>query len=150
MISLCNYRLESRGGLFFVIALESVTCPLCAAVLLEIGRRARGYISSEGDRESVQIRRMKCSVCLRIHHELPDFLLPYKRHCAQTVESIVNGETEDVPCTPCCAHKLRTWWLLVSSYFAAILCTLIESVGAIFSEGHPFKETIRAVVNSNN
>lgn len=149
MVSLSDYRLECRGGLYFVVAMQTLPCPLCADVLLELGRRARGYIDAYGEHESVQIRRMICSGCLKIHHELPDFLVPYKRHCAQTVESIVNNK-DSKPRSNSGTYKIKAWWLCVAAYFAAILSTLKVSVGAVFSDSLTFKETIRAVVNSNN
>ena len=37
---------------------------------------------------------MRCEECRKIHHELPDFLVPYKRYTANVVEAVVESAKE--------------------------------------------------------
>ena len=96
MVNISNYRLVQQGGLtfLFVQACETSYCPICGETLLERGRRLRGMIDSNGDKTALYIRRLCCHKCNRLHHELPDCLVPYKRHCAQTIEAVINGKSD--------------------------------------------------------
>jgi hypothetical protein len=106
MIYITKYRLVNRGGIPFFCAEETLRCPVCGGELYQLGRRWRGYIDANGEKRGVQIRRLRCVECGKIHHELPDLLVPYKRHCADTIVSIAAGETDAVPCDPSCTHKI--------------------------------------------
>ena len=48
------------------------------------------------------------------NHELPDFIIPYKRHEAQTIEAIVDGHDNAVPCEVSTIHRIRAWfaWMI--------------------------------------
>lgn len=46
---------------------------------------------SEGEQRIYRIRRLKCPTCKKIHHELPNFMIPYKRQCTATVSHILEG-----------------------------------------------------------
>ncbi|MEW5785724.1 MAG: DUF6431 domain-containing protein, partial [Bacillota bacterium] len=45
-----------------------------------IGSRKRTFINEAGEREILIIRRLRCKNCKRVHHELPDIIVPYKRY----------------------------------------------------------------------
>jgi hypothetical protein len=60
--------------------------------------RERGVFRYEGDREIYRLRRLKCSVCGKLHTELPDFILPFKRYDAQTIQATLD-ESPDNCCT---------------------------------------------------
>lgn len=36
------------------------------------------------------IRRMRCEMCKKIHHELPDILVPYKRYVSESIEEVIS------------------------------------------------------------
>jgi hypothetical protein len=36
------------------------------------------------------IRRLRCELCRKIHHELPDILVPYKRYDVESIEGVVS------------------------------------------------------------
>jgi hypothetical protein len=40
------------------------------------------------------IRRLGCIECGRVHHELPDMLVPYKRHVSESIEVVVSGDPD--------------------------------------------------------
>ncbi|MED4936026.1 DUF6431 domain-containing protein [Heyndrickxia coagulans] len=42
-----------------------------------IGTRDRKAIDRSGKKHIYNIRRLQCEQCGKIHHELPEFLVPY-------------------------------------------------------------------------
>ncbi|NLM78384.1 MAG: hypothetical protein GX173_09905 [Ruminococcaceae bacterium] len=76
--------------MFFVRSNEqSAFCCNCDYLLEVCGSRRRGYIESSGERIVLVIRRLYCQSCKRIHHELPDLLVPYKRYDRESIESVL-------------------------------------------------------------
>jgi hypothetical protein len=107
-------------------------------------------IDGSGKRILLKIRRLKCEKCRRIHHELPDLVVPYKRHGAETIEKIIEGETESVPCSDDVILRIRRWWGKVSIYFKAVLRSIEMKLGVEYGPAPSMREMIRASVNSNN
>jgi hypothetical protein len=101
------------------------------------------------EKRIVHIRRLRCCECGKIHHKLPDLLVPYKRHCADTVASIAAGETDVVPSDPICTYKIKQWWSLMLPYFAGVLAAITASTGVKFAEKTTFRKIVRVVVNGN-
>ncbi len=75
---------------FFVRSAEIVPCPCCGKLLIVIGSRHRVWFQSSGGRSKLIIRRLRCESCFKIHHELPDLLVPYKRYDAESIEGVLN------------------------------------------------------------
>ena len=68
------------------------------------------------------IRRLRCRHCGRIHHELPDMVVPYKHHSAEVIEEILaEKEEETYPCETSTALRLRCWFSLLREYFERAL-----------------------------
>jgi len=84
-----------------------------------------------------------------IHHELPDILIPYKRHCIKTVESVIAGKIRDVCCDDLMIRRIRAWWEGCRLYFDGVLTSLREKYGDVFSADPAPREIVRAVVNAN-
>ena len=126
-----------------------------------IGSRKRGYINAEGCNVKLVIRRLKCKRCVEIHHELPDILVPYKRHCSETVEQIVDEKTEDVCCEDSAIRKIKQWFIDKEQYFTGCLVSVASRHGAALSantisllrkmreNGGWLKRVVRIVTNSN-
>ena len=131
-----------------MVALESSYCPVCQTMLQQRSTRRRVLYQSDHEKQILIIRRLRCEPCARIHHELPDCLVPYKRYGAKHIESIVNKADEI--CSDNTARRIRAWWATVKAYFLAILLTLVERFGVRFGKPPAFKEIVRAVANSNN
>jgi len=108
--------------------------------------RERKVINSGGVKIKLCIRRLRCEGCNRHHHELPDCVVPYKRHSAETIENIINGikEPEDYRT----AHRLLSWWSVVLPYFLNIMKSLIAKHKISPGKAPAFREVVRAVVNS--
>ncbi len=126
-----------------------------------IGSRRRGYISAEGSNAKLVIRRLKCNHCEKIHHELPDILVPYKRHCSETIEEIIDEKAEDVCCEESTIRKVKHWFARRTQYFTGCLVSVAARHGAALAAGTGsllrkmrecsdwLKRLVRIVVNSN-
>jgi hypothetical protein len=104
---------------------------------------------SDSEKQILIIRRLRCEHCKRIHHELPDCIVPYKRYGTLPIEAIVSGADKKV-CGDNTARRIRAWWEAVKPYFLAILLTLVARFGVSFGNPPAFREIVRAVANSNN
>ena len=124
-------------------------CPVCGGGFLSIGSRKRGVVRGSGEKETLVIRRLRCKECGTIHHELPDIVIPYKRHCAETIERIVAGDSAEVCCEESTIRRIRSWWSACRLYFESILASLREKYGTAFSERPAPREIVRAIVNAN-
>ncbi|MCL2816030.1 MAG: DUF6431 domain-containing protein [Oscillospiraceae bacterium] len=129
---------------------EAGYCPICGEALIIRGERQRKLITGIGNKVTLVIRRLKCEKCKRIHHELPDCIVPYKRHCAETIEAIVSGKPDGFPCGEALMRRIAKWWKVVSEYYLNILKSLAEKYQITFCEPPQFKELVRAAANTNN
>ncbi|WP_372459238.1 DUF6431 domain-containing protein [Alkalihalobacillus deserti] len=55
-------------------------CPCCGGAVKVIGSRKRVWYRCSGEKERLVIRRLQCKECTKIHHELLDLLIPYRRY----------------------------------------------------------------------
>ena len=150
MVIISQYREErDENGIIHIISEEEIACPICVGILKVIGIRSRGQINIEGNKEILIIRRLRCRTCRRIHHELPDRVIPYKRHCADTVEKIISGDVGDVCCDLVTESRIRAWWIGVCMYFENVLASLQMKYGTMFLSKPTPREIVRAVVNAN-
>ena len=135
-----------------------------------MGSRRRRYRNAAGEQLELQIRRLRCP-CRRIHHELPDLLVPYKRYAADCVERAL-AEPANKVAVAADESTLRRWrrWVENSS---AYWQGCRESIGLRFGHeavqgwpdlaqtahprgGHGWREgvgwlrhLVRSVVNAN-
>lgn len=81
---------ENHYGFFFRSDVQA-SCPICGSRLKCIGSRYRICIREDGEKIYIIIRRLRCKNkdCRIIHHELPDLLVPYKRHASVSIEKIL-------------------------------------------------------------
>ncbi|MBQ9634706.1 MAG: hypothetical protein IJV12_00625 [Acidaminococcaceae bacterium] len=92
-----------------------------------MGSRKRFLIQSDGSKIWLIIRRLNCPHCNRIHHELPDMVIPYKRYSTQAVEDILSGAASTplpVACENSTIRRIRIWFSLLRSYFESCLQSL--------------------------
>ena len=107
----------------------------------------RSRVLIGGDEKRVlMIRRLVCSGCARIHHELPGCVVPYKRHCAETIEAIITGHPEEPPCDERTIRRIAAWWSVMLPYFLNVLKSLAEKYKITFSAPPALREIVRAVV----
>ena len=132
MISL---RILKRA--FFVRCAESIPCPCCGEQLGVIGSRQRKSRNSEGQSKTLVIRRLRCVKCRRIHHELPDCLIPYKRYESASIECVISEvvESSDVAAEDATMYRMRVWFNTVLPYFLSCLNAIAIQLG-----GDPVEE----------
>lgn len=102
---------ENRHCLFSIQSEEAhPLCPHCKKAMWQYGYRWRVAFLSNGQKVHILIRRLWCPRCLRIHHELPDFLLPYKRFVARCIEKAINGQTDGLCCENSTIIRWHRWF----------------------------------------
>ena len=111
--------------MFFVRSTERRFCPCCGNSLKVAGSRPRRYNNSDGDMVTLIIRRLRCSHCERIHHELPDILVPYKRHSAENIEAVlVHQASLSVPADQSTLQRWKSWFAACSHYLLGALASI--------------------------
>lgn len=95
-----------------------------------MGSRRRKVIDSAGDTIVLIIRRLRCCDCGRIHHELPDILVPYKRYGSESIEAAVTGDTAlDVAADESTIRRWRNWFKDLASYLLGCLTSIVIRCG---------------------
>ena len=67
-----------------------------------------------------RIRRLKCLHCNKIHHELPDFIVPYKRYSSDLISNVIEGN-DDTRMDPQQIKKLHHWFALRLKSFVGLV-----------------------------
>lgn len=90
-----------------------------------IGSRKRKYINGIGEKVVLVIRRLRCSHCAKVHHELPDILIPYRRYGSESIEAVVSGESElTVAADESTIGRWKHWFEDISNYLASALMSI--------------------------
>lgn len=115
---------------FFLRGQEYVPCPCCGGHLKVIGSRIRKFINDEAISLKLRIRRLRCSACGRIHHELPDFLVPYKRYSSSCIEAVLdsNGCTA-IPADESTLIRWREWFRHFLNYLLGCMEAILIRSG---------------------
>jgi hypothetical protein len=122
---------------------------VCGGELFTKGLRKRKLILSGEEKITLMIRRLQCEHCGRIHHELPDILVPYKRHCSATIEAVIGGG-DQVAVETRTNQRIAEWWRKVGTYFLRVMKSLFVKYEIPPVEKPAFGEVVRAAVNSGN
>jgi hypothetical protein len=102
-----------------------VPCPCCQMSLTVVGSRSRVWLKSSGYKAKLIIRRLYCASCGRIHHELPDILVPYKRYDAESIENVLSQPSLTVVAADeSTIRRWRSWFLAWVVYAAGCLASL--------------------------
>ena len=77
------------------------------------------------------IRRLRCVNCQRIHHELPDCLVPYKRYESIAIESVVSEGSglSDVAADNATMYRMRAWFNTMLPYLLSCLNSIAIRLG---------------------
>lgn len=76
------------------------------------------------------IRRLHCCVCGRIHHELPDILVPYKRYGSESIEAAVTEDSAlDVAADESTIRRWRNWFQKQVDYLLGCLASIAIRYG---------------------
>jgi len=110
---------------FFVRCTEVVVSPCCGDKLKVIGSKARKYKDSMGEQVTLRIRRMRCT-CGKIHHELPDMLVPYKRYEAACIEKVVSdsADSREIAIDEATVYRWKAWFKGRVAYWVGCLVSI--------------------------
>jgi len=112
-----------RCRAFWVRCAEVVPCPCCGETLAVMGSRLRKLAGADGEGRLLVIRRLRCRGCRKIHHELPDCIVPYKRYESACVEAVV-AEPEApsaIAVDDATLRRWRHWFRQQSAYLLGAL-----------------------------
>jgi hypothetical protein len=150
MIMISKYQLApDNAGRLRVKSLEISICPICGEAFRVIGTRKRGFINGNGKKQMLIISRLRCKGCRTIHHELPDIIIPYRRHSSETIEKIITNNIDTLDCETSTIRKIKAWWTSCLLYFKSILAALREKYRTEFPANPAPREIVRAVTNAN-
>lgn len=129
MVIVSKYTLIEKepGSGVLVKSAEQVAAPCCGGCLSVVGSRPRVWFQSSGDKQRLIIRRLYCEACERIHHELPDILVPYKRYDAESIEAAVSEPSRtDIAADESTLRRLTCWFLAWAVYAAGCLQSIAK------------------------
>jgi hypothetical protein len=107
---------------FFVRSAEQIAAPCCGGSLCIVGSRKRVWYKSSGEKAKLVIRRLYCEACSKIHHELPDLLVPYKRYDAESIEGALSPSSRiNVAADESTLLRWKCWFLAWVVYAAGCL-----------------------------
>ena len=88
-----------------MVTVNETVCPCCGGDLKYYDRVLRIVRTKGRKTKYIEICRLQCVSCSKVHREIPDFLLPYKRYEKELVKGVVEGTItsdtigyEDYPC----------------------------------------------------
>jgi hypothetical protein len=72
---------------------------------------------------------MTCTKCGKKHQVLPDFLVPYKRHCAKNIEKAIDAKTiktatNSQACEESTLRRFRSWFSGLKLFFQEAVVSL--------------------------
>lgn len=76
-------------------------------------------------------------------------MVPYKRHCIETIEAIITGDAGEVCCEESTIRRIRAWWAACQLYLESVIASLREKYVVAFSAIPAPREIVRAVVNAH-
>jgi len=106
---------------FSVRCAEVVPSPCCGEELRVIGSRKRKIVSGGGDHRLLIIRRMRCCQCLKVHHELPDCIVPFKRYESECIEQVATEAATTVAADDATLRRWKGWFQEQSAYLLGAL-----------------------------
>jgi len=116
---------------FYVRSNEKPACPNCDSPLKVVGSRKRKVYEADGSRRQLIIRRLYCTNCRCIHHELPDIITPRKRYSTDTIEQVLSEKSQDFfPGEGSTMIRIHFWFSLLRNYIERTL----EALRQIYKE----------------
>jgi len=119
---------------------QNICCPCCQAALKPYDRRERKCRDANGDWQVLVIRRLRCQNprCQRIHAELPDFLVPYKRYRVGVIAAVLDGTAQIAPLEESTRQRWRIWYRQLRGHLLGVAASIMRQ----------FQETARTLLAS--
>lgn len=100
--------------------------PCCGKSMSIIGTRNRKSKERSGETKVYSIRRLSCDNCGKVHHELPDFLVPYKRYSSECIEMVISSpSTHDIPADESTLYRWFDWFNSFIDYWIGCLVSIM-------------------------
>lgn len=134
MVIIKHFRLKRNkdSDFFYVRCLEEPHCPWCEGCFQVIGSRTRILCRQDGSVIHLVIRRLKCLKCGKISHELPDIVVPYKRHETDSIAQALAEPTSAKQNRCCCENttirRYRLWFFLLCNYLEGSVRAILEKM----------------------
>nr|WP_306219845.1 DUF6431 domain-containing protein [Cytobacillus sp. Bac17] len=111
---------------FLIRGAGRIPSPCCGKDMLVIGTKDRKAVDHSGQMKVYNIRRLRCINCRAIHHELPDFLVPYKRYELGCIESVLTNPTNHtVPADDSTLSRWHSWLQEFVDYWVGCLISIM-------------------------
>nr|WP_281275713.1 DUF6431 domain-containing protein [Bacillus yapensis] len=111
---------------FLVRGAGELPSPCCGKSMSVIGTRDRKAKKSSGESCIYNIRRLGCDNCDKIHHELPNFLVPYKRYESECIEAVLtNPSNHDIPADESTLYRWFAWFKSLVDYWVNCLIAIM-------------------------
>ena len=151
MVSITKFKTEYNKyeRVYYVVPLESAICPVCSSALSQKGRAKRKVTMTDGEKRVMKVRRLKCVSCKTSHRELPDIIVPYKRHCAETIEGIINVGGSTAYCESSTINRIKAWWAAMQLYIESVLKAIKERHGIDLAAAKKLAEIVRSLTNTH-
>lgn len=79
-----------------------------------------------GEKNVYSIRRFQCQQCWKIHHELPDLLVPYKRYEASVIEGCLEEyEPLVLEVDELTVSRWISWFSIMMEYWIQVIISLL-------------------------
>ena len=113
--------------------MEQIPCPHCQSQLEPYDRRNRKYQNITGDQKILVIRRLRCCNprCQRIHAELPDFLVPYKRYAVDVITAVLSGTAIVAPAEESTRHRWKNWYRQIRDHLLGVAASVRRNLQEI-------------------
>ena len=69
-----NYKIKEQNGMYYIVPSSVPGCPQCGGEMKIRDSKRRKVIFADGTVDTFVLRRYKCTVCGRVHLELPDIM----------------------------------------------------------------------------
>jgi len=119
MIIVNEYRIEYSAlmNAYYIWADEPLLCSFCGCEkVIKKGWRKRGSIDHLENSKILMVRRIKCKDCGKMHHVLPDTIVPYKHYNTEAIERIIRGKAEETFCSESEINRIKSWWVRMKLY----------------------------------
>jgi hypothetical protein len=126
--------MEIAKPVFFVESEEAFAlCPYCGSYLEHHSRVIRVVTNITGIKNSYSIRVLKCvnEACpSKYHRELPDFIVPYRRYDAQSIEEAIDlrDSRSTVAADEATIQRWRKWVVLNGTHMLMALLSVIATM----------------------
>lgn len=128
-------------------------CPDCGTVLRHRDYRKRIMRTEGGAKHSLQMERLDCRQCHRLHNALPDILVPYKHYTAEIISGVLDHvvqaedlDAEDYPCE----ETMKRWhhWFMadqeyINGYMRSLGCRMLGFSEDFLNSGISLLERLR-------